>query len=601
MCGIVGYVGEKQAQPVLLKCLKRLEYRGYDSCGVAVAAGSLGMYKDAVRVEALAKVSPRFDGMVGVGHTRWATHGGPSQVNAHPHLDCTGNIAVVHNGVISNFRELKHQLASEGHNLVSETDTEVIPHLIEKYYEGDLEEAVEAALRDVEGSYAIIVLRTGEPKLVVARKDSPLIIGTGDRENFIASDVPAILDYTGRVIYLEDGDIGVVTKHDTRIRRDGVVVNREEHKILWTVEEAQKAGYEHFLLKEIHEQPKVIRNTLGEYTRTATPEFDSASVSDAKLVMRDIGTEPILMLACGTSYHAALVGKYVMEELLRIPVRTELASEFNYYSHTPTAAMTIAITQSGETADTLKAMKRLKEEGCRVIAITNVVGSTASRIADHTIYTQAGPEISVAATKSFMAQLMVLYWLAMSYSKGDASRLASLLMELRQLPSKVQQVLDNESEIMEHAKYLAKYGNAFFIGRGISFPIALEGALKLKEISYIHAEGYAAGETKHGPFALLGSETPVIAIVPKDKVYEAMLTNIKEIKARGSPLIALAEEKDEAIEELADFVITVPHVDNIFSPVVNTVALQLLAYYAAKERGCSIDFPRNLAKSVTVE
>ncbi len=593
MCGIIGYIGDKQAQPILLNCLRRLEYRGYDSCGIAVTAGSIEVYKDAVRVEELTRVMPKLEGMAGIGHTRWATHGEPSQVNAHPHLDCSGNIAVVHNGVISNFQLLKQQLTGEGHNFISQTDTEVIPHLIEKYYDGNLEKAVETALRDIEGSYALIVLMAGEPKLVAARKDSPLIIGIGDRENIIASDVPAILDYTDRVIYLEDGDIGIVTKDGIKVRRHGTKVNRKEHKISWSVDDAQKAGYEHFMLKEIHEQPKVIRDTLGEYTQAAEPVVDLA-------VMRgDI--ESVLILACGTSYHAALVGEYIMEELLRIPVRAELASEFNYCAQTLARTGAIAITQSGETADMLKAMKKLKDIGCLVLAITNVVGSSASRIANQTIYTRAGPEISVAATKSFMAQLMVLYWLMMSYSKVDARRLTDLIMGLRQLPEKVQQVLDNEDKIMEGTKHLSGYENVFFIGRGINFPIALEGALKLKEISYIHAEGCAAGELKHGPFALLSENTPVIAIVAQDNTYEAMLTNIREVKARGSPLIALAEEGDEAIGQLADSVITVPKVDVIFSPVVNTVALQLLAYYTAKHRGCPIDTPRNLAKSVTVE
>jgi glucosamine--fructose-6-phosphate aminotransferase (isomerizing) len=594
MCGIVGYIGDKQAQPILFNCLKKLEYRGYDSCGIAVAVSGIEVYKDAVRIEALSKTAPRFDGVVGIGHTRWATHGGPSRINAHPHLDCHKSIAVVHNGVITNFQGLKRQLTAEGHKFISETDTEVIPHLIEKYYSGNLEKAVAAALHDIEGSYAIIVLTTGEPKLVVARKGSPLIVGLGDRGNFVASDVPALLDYTNRVVYLEDGDIGVVTQQGIKIRSNGSEVKREEHKILWTVEEAQKGGYEHFMLKEIHEQPRVIRNTLGEYSRTTEPVINLPRV-------RDTGIESMLMLACGTSYHAALVGKYAIEELLQVPVRVELASEFNYYSHILAKTLAIAITQSGETADTLKAMKRLKEAGCWVVAITNVVGSTASRLANQPIYTRAGPEISVAATKSFIAQLMVLYWLAISYSKADPRRLASLLMELRQLPSKVQQVLDDEAKIAEYAKYLSKYEHAFFIGRGINYPIALEGALKVKEISYIHAEGYAAGETKHGPFALLGGNTPVISLLARDNTYEAMLTTIKEIKARGSPLMALTEEGDEAVEELADTIITVPHVDPVFSPVVNTVALQLLAYYVAKERGCPIDYPRNLAKSVTVE
>ena len=594
MCGIVGYIGDKQAQPILLSSLGRLEYRGYDSCGIAVAGGSIKVYKDVVRVAALAEKAPQLGGTAGIGHTRWATCGEPSQVNAHPHCDCAGNIAVVHNGVINNFQSLRQQLINEGHTFISETDTEVIPHLIEKYYNGSLEKAVEAALRDVEGSYAIVVLMAGEPQLVVARKDSPLIIGIGDRENFIASDVPAILDYTNRVVYLEDGDIGVVTKDNIRIVSDGTEVDREEHKILWNVEEAQKGGYDHFMLKEIHEQPKVIRDTLVEYTQTAEPVVDLER-------MRDEGIESVLILACGTSYYAALVGKYIMEELVGVPVRVEIASEFSYYGQTLARTLAIVITQSGETADTLKAIKRLKGVRCRVAAITNVVGSSASRVADQTIYTRAGPEISVAATKSFTAQLMVLYWLAMGYSKADARRLAGMLVELRQLPSKLQRVLDNGDIVLQCARYLSRYGNVFFIGRGINFPVALEGALKLKEISYIHAEGYAAGELKHGPFALLGENTPVIAIVAQDNTYEAMLTNIKEVKARKSPVMALAEEGDEAIRELADFVITVPRVNAIFSPVVNVVALQLLAYYTAKERGCPIDFPRNLAKSVTVE
>jgi glucosamine--fructose-6-phosphate aminotransferase (isomerizing) len=594
MCGIVGYIGDKPAQPILFNCLKKLEYRGYDSCGIAIAMGGIEVYKDAIRIEALSKTAPHFDGMVGIGHTRWATHGGPSRINAHPHLDCNKNIAVVHNGVITNFQALKRQLMTEGHKFISETDTEIIPHLIEKYYSGNLEKAVAAALRDIEGSYAIIVLTAGEPKLVVARKDSPLIVGLGDRGNFVASDVPAFLDYTNRVVYLEDGDIGVVTRQGIKIRSNGAAVKREEHKILWTVKEAQKGGYEHFMLKEIHEQPRVIRNTLGEYSRTTELVFNLPRV-------RDTGVESMVMVACGTSYHAALVGKYVMEEFLRVPVRVELASEFNYYSQTLAKTLAIAITQSGETADTLKAMKRLKESGCWVVAITNVVGSSASRIANQTIYTRAGPEISVAATKSFIAQLMVLYWLAISYSKADPRRSASLLMELRQLPTKVQQVLDDEAQIAEYAKYLAKRENAFFVGRGINYPVALEGALKLKEISYIHAEGLAAGEIKHHTLAVLSGTTPVIALLARDNTYEAMLTNIKEIKARGAPVLALAEEGDEAVEELADTIITVPHVDPIFSPVVNMVALQLLAYYVAKERDCPIDHPRNLAKSVTVE
>ena len=593
MCGIIGYIGDKPAQPILLNCLRRLEYRGYDSCGIAVAADGIEVHKDAVRVEELAKVVPPLSEKVGIGHTRWATHGEPSQVNAHPHLDCSGKIAVVHNGVINNFQRLKQQLTAEGHNFVSETDTEVLSHLIEKYYDGNLEKAVEAALRDVDGSYAIIVMMAGKPELVVARKDSPLIIGVSDRENFIASDVPALLDYTNRVIYLEEGDIGVVSKDSIKIRRNGTEVIGQEHKILWKVEKAQKAGYEHFMLKEIHEQPKVIRDSIGEYI--------AATESEGKLAMMEADLGGMLIVASGTSYHAALVGKYIVEELVGIPVRSELACEFAYYHQLPARTTAIVITQSGETADTLKAIKRLKEAGCRVVAVTNVVGSTASRIADQTVYTRAGPEISVTATKSLTAQLMALYWLALSYSGVDIRRLDSLTKGLRQLPEKVQRVLNNKDKIRKCANYLAGYKDVFFIGRGMSFPVALEGALKFKEIAYIHAEGYAAGELKHAPFTLLGATIPVIAIIVKDSTYETMLTNIREVKARGSPLMALAEEGDEVINELADSVITVPRVDAIFSPVVNTVALQLLAYYTAKQRNCPIDFPRHLAKSVTVE
>jgi glucosamine--fructose-6-phosphate aminotransferase (isomerizing) len=593
MCGIVGYIGGREAQPVLLSCLARLEYRGYDSCGIALNGGKLRVYKDVGRIAELARVVPQLDGSAGIGHTRWATHGAPSQVNAHPHLDCRSKVAVVHNGIINNFQSLRRALEAEGHSFLSETDTEVIPHLIEKHYRGDLEAAVAAALAEIQGSYAVIVLAAGESKLVVARNGGPLVIGVGDREHFVASDVPAVLDYTNRVIYLEDGDLGVITTDGVRIMSEGREVKRGEDKVLWSIEDAQKAGYAHFMLKEIHEQPRVIRDTLVNWVTLAE------SVVDLATMRRNL--ESMLILACGTSYHAALIGKYIIEELLGIPVRVEVASEFNYYGQTLAKTAAIAITQSGETADTLKTMKKLKAAGCFVLAVTNVVGSSASRLADHTIYTRAGPEISVAATKSFMVQLMVLYWLVMSYSKIDPQRLAELVLELRTLPGKVQQVLNREGSVRELACYLAQYEDVFFIGRGINFPVALEGALKLKEVAYIHAEGYAAGELKHGPFALLDKGTPVIAIAARDNTYEAMLSNIKEAKARGAPVIAVAEEGDEAIRELADFIITVPGVNAIFSPVVNTVVLQLLAYYTARERGCPVDTPRNLAKSVTVE
>ncbi len=594
MCGIVGYIGSRQAQPVLFNSLRRLEYRGYDSCGIAVCNSTIEVRKDAVRVGELQKVLTQLEGTIGVGHTRWATHGVPSQTNAHPHLDCSGKIAVVHNGVISNFQTLRQQLTSEGHNIVSETDTEVIPHLIEKYYQGNLEKAVEAALDDVEGSYAIVVLVEGDPKLVVARKDSPLIVGVGDGEYFVASDVPAVLEYTNRVIYLADGDIATITKDSIKIKGNKSDVERKEHQISWSIEDIQKAGYEHFMLKEIHEQPGVIRSTLGKHLLSTEPVANSVLAPDGRL-------EDLLILACGTSYHAGLVGKWVIEELLGIPVRVEIASEFNHSRRTLPSTMAIVLTQSGETADVLIAMKRLREAAIRTLAITNVPGSTASRVADLTLYTKAGPEVSVATTKTFIAQLIALYELALSSPGVNRAIYKRLVTELRQVPGEVQRVLNNEYQIKNSARYLSQFDKAFFIGRGINFPIALEGALKLKEIAYIYAEAFAAGELKHGPFALLQNDTPVIAIVPRDNTYQSMLTNIKEVKARSSPVIALAEENDGTIEEFVDQVIRVPRVGNLFSPVVNAVTLQLLAYHAARYRECPIDFPRNLAKSVTVE
>ncbi len=594
MCGIVGYIGKRQAQPIVLDCVARLEYRGYDSCGIALANDKLQVFKDAVRVSELAQAMPKLNSTIGIAHTRWATHGVPNRINAHPHCDCTGKIAVVHNGIINNYQALKRQLISEGHTFISETDTEVLSHLIEKHYKGDLLKAVEQALKEIEGDYAIVVLHAVEPRLVVARKDSPLIIGIGDRENFVASDVPAILGYTNRVIYLEDGDVGAITSDGIEVRREGTAVAREEHKILWSAEQAKKGGYEHFMLKEIHEQPRFIRETIAAWTSTER----EPALNFRKLFNSGRNT---LLLASGTSYHAAMVGKYVIEELCSVPVRVEMASEFIYYSQTSALYTTIAITQSGETADTLKAMKRLKESGSRVIVITNVVGSSATRVADQTIYTRVGPEISVAATKTFVAQLMELYHLAVSSSTRDIRLLYRLNMELRQLPQKVQQVMDDDEKIKEVARYLSKYDNVFFIGKGINHPIALEGALKLKEISYIHAEGYAAGELKHGPLALIGENTPVIALVSRDATYEAMLSNTKQVKARGAPVIALVNGEDEAVTELVDTVISVPQVDALLSPVVNIVALQLIAYYTARERNCPIDYPRNLAKSVTVE
>jgi glucosamine--fructose-6-phosphate aminotransferase (isomerizing) len=594
MCGIIGYIGDKKAQPILLNSLGKLEYRGYDSCGIAIVNKGIEVYKDVGRVKALVKALGPHDGRTGIGHTRWATHGEPSKINAHPHCDCKGKIAVVHNGTINNFQKLRDMLAEEGHILASETDTEAIPHLIEKFYQGDFIKAVEMAVSKLEGAYTMIAMMAGEPALVAARKDSPLIVGIGDRENYIASDVPALLDYTSRVIYLEDGDIAVVSANDVKVKQNGKAIDREVHKVTWSMEDAQKGGYEHFMLKEIHEEPKVIRDTLTDYISAAAPAADLAMTGSDRL-------EGIIILACGTSYHAGLVGKYIIEGLLNVPVRAEHADEFSLAGQALPGNQAIVITQSGETLDVLKAIKRLRTKGSRVIAITNVVGSSVTRAADKVVYIRAGPEISVASTKAFIAQLIALYWLALPYAGVDAARLDALMLELRQLPVKVQQVLDNEAEIASFAKKLAPFENIFYIGKGINYPVALEGALKLKEISYIHAEGYAAGELKHGPFALLGEKTPVVAVVTQDSTYEPVVTSIKEIKARRSPVIALAVEDDTVMPDLADYVITVPRTDPLFSPVVNSTALQLLAYFTAKERGCPIDFPRNLAKSVTVE
>ena len=578
----------------MINCLKRLEYRGYDSCGIALLGRGTEVYKDAVRIETLERSLQPNDSRTGIGHTRWATHGKPSEANAHPHTDCSGKVAVVHNGVIDNFLQLREQLTNEGHTFRSETDTEVIPHLIEKYYQGNLEQAVSRAIVDITGTYAFIAIHADRKELVVARKESPLIVGIGDKENLVASDVPAVLDYTDRVVYVEDGDIGVITKNDIKFTRNGKEVERAEHRVPWSIEEAQKAGYDHFMIKEIHEQPRVIRNTFAGYISALEPEIDLG-------IRRDLDFNNILILACGTSYHAALVGKHLIERLAQIPVRVDIASEFNYSDTVLGKTWVIVITQSGETADSMRALKKAKELGCHTLVITNVVGSSATRIADDVLYIKAGPEISVAATKSFIAQLVMLYLLALARASVNVRSRGSLIAELRQLPSKVHEILDREGEIAERGKHLAEHENVFFVARGINFPVALEGALKMKEIAYIHAEGYAAGELKHGPFALLTPDTPVIAITARDNTYETLLANIKEIKARESPVIAIAEEGDDEIEKYVDFVIRVPRVDPIFSPVVNSIALQLLAYYTAKERGCSIDTPRNLAKSVTVE
>ncbi len=590
MCGIVGYIGPRRADRVILSALKRLEYRGYDSWGIAVKSNGITVHKS---VGAIGDVSDfeLCDGTIGIGHTRWATHGKPSEVNAHPHTDCSENIAVVHNGIISNFQKLREELEAEGHVFKSETDTEVIPHLIEKYCKSmDFVNAVLRTIKDLQGSYAFVTIKGDEDKMVACRYKSPLILGVGDGEYFLASDVTAILEYTNRVVYLEDGDTVVVDGNGYRILKDSMVVDRKVEVVPWSLSEAEKGGYEHFMLKEIHENPEVIENTLAEYIR----EDVELDVSFAA------GISEIIFVACGTSYHASLVGKYIIEKLAGIPVRVEYASEFNYHDTPVSRTLVVGITQSGETADTLEALRKARRFGARTLAITNVLGSTVTRIVDRTLYTRAGPEISVCATKTFIAQLMVLYVMALKLSSMPKSEVKEFMDELRLLPSRVKKILDGEEEIRKIAERLANYENMLYIGRALGYPISLEGALKMKEISYIHAEGYPAGELKHGPFALLGKNVPVVASVVNDDTYSIMLGNVKEVKARDSPVIAVAK-KDREIVKYVDEVIAVPETNPLLSPVTHSVALQLLAYYTARKRGCEIDKPRHLAKSVTVE
>jgi glucosamine--fructose-6-phosphate aminotransferase (isomerizing) len=586
MCGIVGYLGKKRAKEVVFSALAKLEYRGYDSSGVAIRGSAIKLEKDCVRVKELEAKSAPSEGSIGIGHTRWATHGRPSAANSHPHFDCQQKIAVVHNGVITNYQELQDRLIGEGHQFTSETDTEVIPHLIEKYYQGNLEEAVRLAVEELEGSYAIAVITEYEPKIVVARKNSPLVIGVGQNEYFVASDVPALLDYTNQVVFLENGDIGVLQDSGLQICNKGESVARECKMVQWTSQDIRKSGFAHFMLKEIHEQPRVVRDTL--------------IANDFRRIYPDISrSKELLIVACGSSYHAGCVGALVLEELLGIPVSVLLASELNYRVHFPVPENAIIITQSGETADVLLSMNRLKEAGCRCLVVTNVPNSSASRFADEVIYTSAGPEISVAATKSFIAQMIIMYQFALHLLKGlEVERLSE---EMYLLPEKIQFILDNQDAIVACAGRLAKVSHAFFIGRGLNFPIAQEGALKLKEISYIHAEACAAGELKHGPLALLESKTPVISVIAPDRTYTAMLTCVKEVKARGAHVISLCQQDNQDLAKQADETLTIPSTDPLLSPVLNTVVLQLLAYHTAQKRSCPIDFPRNLAKSVTVE
>ena len=586
MCGIVGYIGFRNARDVLLKSLKRLEYRGYDSAGVAIVNDSIHLEKKKGYIDSL-KVD--FDGTLGIGHTRWATHGVPDDRNAHPFLDCKGEIAIVHNGIIENFMELKEELIKRGHEFSSDTDSEVIAHLIEEYYDGDLKDAFLKAISKLRGSFAIVAIHRDERKIMGVKNESPLVIGIGDHENFIASDIPAFLEYTNRVMVLKDGEVCEITDDFVKIfDSNGNLIKKDVEYIEWSIEDAEKSGYEHFMLKEIFEQPQAVDNTLHSLlSRNDMPmDFDKVTI-----------------VACGTSYLAGLTGKYIIEELLHIPVEVYYASEYRYRAEVYDSYLTILITQSGETADTLAAARRAKRLGNPTLAITNVVGSSITNYVDTVLYTNAGPEIGVAATKTFTSQLMVLYYFALQSAKNMGKiaheRYQELLSSLHKIPYQIEKSLNLEEIIIQEAEKLKNKEHIFYIARGLNYPIALEGALKMKEISYIHAEGYPAGELKHGPLALIDNGTPVVALVPEDRTYEKMLSSIKEVSARNAYVIAISPNED--VEKYVDTLIRVPPIDPILSPFVNVVALQLLAYHTARLLGREIDKPRNLAKSVTVE
>jgi glucosamine--fructose-6-phosphate aminotransferase (isomerizing) len=604
VCGIIGYVGFRNARTVLLESLKRLDYRGYDSAGVAVIDKKLKVYKEVGEIANVEKHIPVLKGTTGIGHTRWATQGAVTKENAHPHLSCDKKIAIVHNGIIENFYKLKENLKNKGHIFTSQTDSEVIAHLIDDAYKGNLEEALFAAVKKIQGSYAIVAVSQDEPeKIVGVRKESPLVIGVGDSENFLASDITAFLKYTNRVIFLNDGELCVLTTNSLKVYDSNKkLIKKKEEVITWDIKDAEKSGFPHFMLKEIYDQPDtvhhVLRGRISEIEETITfPE------NVEKLLNTDINS--IHIVACGTSFYAGLVGKYLIEQLTNIPVFTELASEYRYFGSRNESSLVIAITQSGETADTLAALREAQMSGCKTLVITNVIGSTATRISDGYILQQSGPEIGVAATKTFTSQIVVLFLMALKIAfvqkKLGSDELYNYIFHLKELPRHVRDVLERSNDIIAIAKYLKNAKSVFFIGRGANYPLSLEGALKLKEISYIHAEGFAAGELKHGPFALLTKETPVVAIVTQDETYEKILANIGEIKARGSKVIAIAEDKDTEIESHADFVLRFPTSAHVLPCVAITVVLQLLAYHVASLRKCPIDKPRNLAKSVTVE
>jgi glucosamine--fructose-6-phosphate aminotransferase (isomerizing) len=611
MCGIIGYVGNRDVVPVLIGGLKKLEYRGYDSAGIAVVNGNgVEVVRAEGKLSNLEAKLPEHDleGSFGMGHTRWATHGKPNENNAHPHRDCTGQVVVIHNGIIENFLPIKQRLQSLGHEFKTETDTEVVAHLVEENMKGGAKfvEAVKKTLKEIEGHYALVMIDGTEPGTIVAAKSGPpLVIGLGEDENIVASDVAPLLSYTRNIIYLEDGEYAVVGQTSAHVfDRDDKAVDRPPKKILWDAVAAEKEGYRHYMLKEIHEQPRAVRDT---FTGRMFEESGEVFFNDLELTAKEFAKfERVHIVACGTSWHAGLVGKFLLEDAARIPIEVDYGSEYRYRNPiVDEKTLVIGVTQSGETADTIAGMQEAKNKGARLITICNVIGAAATRMSDGVIYTNAGPEIGVASTKAFTTQLTAFYLFSLYVRQlrgENREDLRKAMHEMRMIPHKIEDILAKQEKKIE--KLAHKYQNAqdfLFLGRGVNYPIALEGALKLKEISYIHAEGYPAGEMKHGPIALIDENMPVVAIATRTAVYEKVVSNLQEVKARDGKLIVICDEGDEAMKDFADEVIEVPPTIEALQPILTVVPTQLLAYSIALRRGCDVDQPRNLAKSVTVE
>ncbi|MEI7541842.1 MAG: glutamine--fructose-6-phosphate transaminase (isomerizing) [bacterium] len=604
MCGIIGYIGEENASERIIYGLSKLEYRGYDSAGIAIIDnGKLIRFRSKGKLENLkTKIeNEALNGSIGIGHTRWATHGKPSEENAHPHIDCSGKITIIHNGIIENYFELKEELKKKHHRFASETDTEIFAHLIEDNIKNGFEKAVFAALKQIRGMYAMVILYSGEPdKLIAARQGSPLVIGIGKCENFIASDVPSFLKYTKKAMFLEDGDAAIITKKDVKIFNNGKIVSRQVKDIKWTAEQAEKSGYPHFMLKEISEEAQAFEDTIIGRIEGNTVKFES--IDDNKL--KKINN--IRIIACGTSYHAAYTAKYLIEKHAGINTYVDVASEIRYGNPVVDKnTLLIAVSQSGETIDTIEAFKNMQNKAGYSLAIVNVVGSTLSRMLDGVIYTYAGPEIGVAATKTFISQLAVLYLLSLHlgkiHGKIRSEEMKKSLRSLRKVPALIKVILKDKAKVEKIATKYAKQRDFLYYGRNINYPMALEGALKLKEISYIHAEGYAAGEMKHGPIALVDDKTPNVFLAPENKLYEKIISNIQEIKARSGTIIAITNKSNKTMKKFADDIIYIPDIDEDYYPLLAAIPLQLLAYYIGIKKGIDVDKPRNLAKSVTVE